>query len=137
MAGTFAFGAKLSKGTTTPVYIGDLTSIGSPKLTQAAIDVTTHDSADGYREYVGGLKDAGEIAIQGNHDGKDAGQQALPTALAAGTVDDYTIEFPTGDKWQFKALVTEYQMGAATTDGHLTFSATLKISGKPTFTAAV
>lgn len=137
MAGKTGFHTTLSKGTGTPLLIGSLTSIGSPHLTQAVIEVTTHDSPDGYREYIGGLKDAGEVAITGNHDGDDVGQQALPAALGAGTVDDYTITFPDGEKWAFKALVTDYQMGAAASDNNpITFSATLKITGKPTFTPA-
>ena len=56
------------------ITIGNLTSIGEVGADADEIDVTTLDSTGGYREYISGFKDAGEIALSGyfvagkNHD---------------------------------------------------------------------
>lgn len=58
----------------TNLVIGNLTSIGEVGADADEIDVTTLDSTGGYREYIPGFKDAGEIALSGyfvagkNHD---------------------------------------------------------------------
>ena len=57
---TRSLGTKLTKGS---VDISGLTSIGGIEITAETIDVTTLDSDGGYREFIGGFKDAGEVPI--------------------------------------------------------------------------
>ena len=83
-----AFGTKLKKGTTA---IAELTSIGAVGVTREMIDATSHDSADGYKEYIPGLIDTAELPIEGILNKGDAGQTALLTDLEAGTLGNYTI----------------------------------------------
>ncbi len=132
-----ALGTKISKGTTTPVEIGGLTSIGGIEITADTIDVTTLDSDGGYREFIGSFKDAGEVAIEGFFEPDTAsGQIALQTSLDAGTAEDYKITFPTtpAAEWAFEGVVTGFKVGDVEVDGTIGFSATIKVSGKPVLT---
>lgn len=127
-----AFGVTLSRNSN---VIAELTSIGSPKLSLETADVTSHQSSDSYREYIGTLLDGGEVAIEGNFISSDTdGQIGLITDMEAKTVQSFVITFPTAitATWTFTALVTAFEIGDMAVDGTLTFSATLKISGKPT-----
>ena len=130
-----ALGTKLKIGTNA---VAGLTSIGGLEVSADTIDVTTLDSVDGYREYIGGLKDAGEVAISGFFDQTDTtGQQALLTALESGAETAMSIVFPEaiGYTWSFNAIVTKFATGAELEDA-VTFESTLKVSGKPTLAAS-
>lgn len=134
---TRALGTTLKKGTTTPVTIGGLTAINGIEITAETIDVTTLASSGGYREFIGGFKDGGEVAIEGYFDPATASNQAdLQNDLDDGLVDDYTIDFPTTPvaKWGFKGVVTGFKVGDAQLDGTIAFATTIKVSGKPTLT---
>jgi predicted secreted protein len=132
--------AKAAYGTTISIdatAIAELTNIGGVDISMDTIDVTSHDSANAYREFIGGLVDAGEVPVEGNFYPGDAGQVALLTALNARTASAFVITFPAsvGASWSFNALVTGFKAADAPVDGQLPFSANLKISGKPTLTA--
>jgi len=132
MAGAFAQGTVLTVGSA----VAELTNISGPSISADTIDVTTHDSADGFREYVGGLRDGGEISIEGNL--VDATESnILISLLEAGTVTaDATIDLPTSTAmtFTFDCIVTAYET-TAPHDGKLGFSATLKVTGKPVLAA--
>ncbi|MCE5226705.1 MAG: phage tail tube protein [Porphyromonadaceae bacterium] len=137
---TRALGTTLTKGTTTPVTIGSLTSINGIEITADTIDVTTLDSTGGYKEYIGGFKDAGEVSAEGYFDSSaGANQVDLQSDLDDGLVDDYTINFPTTPtaKWTFKGIVTNFKVGDAEMDGTISFSVTIKVSGKPTLATTI
>jgi len=123
-----AYGTTLKKG---EVAIAELTNIGGPRLSADTIDVTSHDSADGYREFVSGLKDGGEVSIEGNFIPGNAGQAALVTDLDDGSADEYTITLPAvmATTWTFKAIVTAFECSEPY-DNKASFTATLKICGK-------
>ena len=114
MGATRALGTKLSKGTTTPADIAGLTSIGGIEITADTIDVTPLDSDGGYREFIGGFKDGGEVPIEGffNPD-TESGQVAFQDSLDSGLAEDYKITFPTTPKaeWAFKGVVTGFKVG--------------------------
>lgn len=127
-----AFGAVLARNGTT---IAELTKIGPPKLKLDTAEVTNHQSSNSYREYIGTLLDAGEVSIEGNFIiGDTNGQIGLITDMEAKTVQSFVLTFPTAitATWTFTALVTAFEIGDMNHDGTLTFTATLKISGKPT-----
>ena len=130
---TRALGTKLMKDTQA---IGGLTSIGGIEITADEIDVTTLDSDGGYRKFIGGFKDAGEVPIEGFFDSENEGQLAMQTSLDDGLAEDYKITFPTkpAAEWAFKAVVTGFKVGDVDVDGSITFGATLRVSGKPTLT---
>ena len=72
-----ALGTKLLIGETTPVEVAGLTSIGGLELSADTIDVTTLAS-DGYREFIGSLKDGGEVSLEGYFEPEEGkGQKEL------------------------------------------------------------
>lgn len=123
-------GTRIKIGTT---YIAGLTSIDAPPRSADTLDTTTLDSAGGYRTFIGGFKDGGEITISGYFESGDLGQIALNAAFEAGSLQDYEITFPAemSASWTFKGVVTAYQAGSASLEDLLAFEATIKISGQP------
>lgn len=124
-----ALGTRLKKGST---YIGGLTEINGVDMSADTIDVTTLDSNGGYREYLAGFKDAGEVGISGFFDPGNLGQAAVIAAFNSGDDDTYTIEFPAamGATWVFTGVVTKITTGAAIEDP-ISFEATIKVSSQP------
>ena len=123
------FGTTLSRAGST---VAELTNIGSPKLSAGEIDVTTHQSADGYKEYIQGLREGGDVPIEGNFINSDTnGQIGLLNDFNAGTVQDFVITFPDGTTWTFKAFVKSFELDDAPVEGKMGFKSSLKVTGKP------
>ena len=130
-----ALGTKLQIGKETPVTVARVSSIGGLELSADTIDVTTLESSGGYREFIAGFKDAGEVAIDGYFVptiGK--GQKELYELYENGNEEDFTIQFPNDmAKWEFKGIVVGFSTSADLEDP-LAFSSSIKVSGKPTLT---
>jgi predicted secreted protein len=100
------------------------------------IDITNHDSADQYREYVMGLLDGGSINVTGNFLPATANQTALITDHYSRTSRTWIITCSdAGDATFTGAGVVESFRVTAPVNGKLGFEATISISGKPTFAA--
>ncbi len=131
-----ALGTKLYSGDeTSGTQIGGLTSIGGIELTADTMDETTLDSDGGYREFQGGFKDGGEVSLEGYFDpGKYTGQKEMYDRFEAGDASPFVIKFPgTMGKWSFNGVVTGYGTNESLED-LISFSVTIKVSGKPTLT---
>jgi predicted secreted protein len=115
--------------------VGELNSIGSPTMAAEAIDITTHESANSHREFLQGLIDAGAVALAGNFKYTDTnGQLAMLTDFQARTSRTVVITFPGSiATWSFTGFLTKWELGEASVDGAIPFSAEIKITGKPTF----
>ncbi len=147
MSGVDGFGTSLSRGdgaVTTEVFeaIGNLTKVTIPGFTRETYDVTAHDSADKWREWIGGLLDGGEASCEFNYDPTITlnGATVYVTLVADAENPDpvnYEIALPDGSKFEAALLITKYDDIDAPFDGKVTGSITFKMSGKPTFTAAV
>ena len=59
------------------VTVGLLRSVSEIRLDSAVIDVTPLDAAGGFRQYVQGFRDAGEITLEGFLDKDQTGQTTL------------------------------------------------------------
>lgn len=129
-AATAAFGTILTRN---GKPIAELTNIGDIELSQEFIDVTTHDSTGGYREFVAAkIREAGEVVVEGNFLASDTdGQIGLKDDLEEGTVQNFVITFPEGTSWTFTAVVSKFSISSPL-EKQMGFSATLKIAGKPT-----
>jgi predicted secreted protein len=112
----------------TAVTIGKLTSIGETSETVDELDVTTLDSTGGYREFVAGFKDGGEVAISGYYT-SDAGQKALRDAFKNNETGKFEVTFPDGSGYSFNGFVKGVSRGPAEVDGAVGFGATLRVSG--------
>ena len=111
--------------------IAELDIIGGVNVTAKDINVTTHASPDGYEEYIQGLRDGGEVPIEGNLIASDAnGQVGLLTDFNAGTIQNFAMAFPDGTTWTFKAYVKAFSAEGPKED-KIRFKASLKVTGKP------
>lgn len=117
--------------------VGGLSSIDGVSVSSDEVEVTSLDNTDGYREYLQGFKDGGEVPLSGFLDGADDGQDELYTLLESGAVTAMSIVFPAaiGKTWSFNAFVKEFTTGVDV-DGAITFEVTLRVSGKPTLAAS-
>ncbi len=123
-------GTKLKRG---DEYVAKILNIDPPELSRDDIDVTSHDSPDGTREFIPGLKNGGEVAIEGHLIPTDDTQTGLLAAIDIDDPEAWTIEFPTVPKLyiNFQGYVKSFKVGDAPVDGAMTFSATIKVTGKP------
>ena len=129
-------GTVLKVGKSSPVVVAELTEIGGLELSADTIDVTSLDSEGGYREFISGFKDAGEVSLSGFFNpttGK--GQKELYHLFESGATSEFTIEFPvsTKTKWEFNGVVTGFSTSTGVEDP-VSFESTIKVSGKPTLT---
>lgn len=135
-------GAISSQGTTIKKSTGTayafLTSIDGLDIKANTIDTTALDTQGGYKTFVAGFKEVGDVALSGFFDFDSHG--AILTDLQAGTVAAYTIQFPArvgetkGASWTFSAVVVGFKTKAGV-DATISFDATLKVSGAPTLVA--
>lgn len=116
--------------------VGGLSSIGGVEVSSETTDVTALDNTTGYKEYLGGFKDGGEVPLEGFLDGDDQGQNAMYAAMEDQEEHTFAIVFPKaiGKSWKFQGIVTKFATSAAVGDA-VKFSASIKVSGKPTLAA--
>ena len=120
---TFSFDNKI---------IGGLRSIGEVGGTADEIDVTTLDATDGYKEYLQGFKDGGEIALSGYlQSGKNQGE--LDTAFTSGATKACAINFPSGGSVTFNGWVKSVKYGPAEVGQGIAFSASIRVTGAVTY----
>lgn len=137
MAGMDGFGVQLQRGDGAEpevfTAIADVTSLNPPGMSRETIDVTSHDSPDAWMEFLGGLKDPGEVSADINY-------QPSEHDVLVGDFEDkaprnYKIVFPDDDvdptTWSFKALLTGFEPEVPY-DDKASASLTFKVTGKPT-----
>ena len=136
MAATRAQGTtlKFTPADGTQVVVGKLTSVGEIAPEAEEVDITTLESTGGYREYMQGFRDSGELEITGFHDADDAGQTALLTAFASGASGSFEVKFPDDTAVTFSGFIKSHTIGSAEVDGAIGFGAMIRISGAVTVT---
>ncbi|MEU2799057.1 phage tail tube protein [Streptomyces sp. NPDC007117] len=140
MAGKDAFGTQLLRDTTGAgsfAVVANVSDLNGPSRARDAIEVTTHDSPNGYREFIKGLKDGGEVEATINFDPGDTTHQALDADFEEKDLRDYQLVILPGEAdehtWDFTALITAIG-DAYPTDNKIERTVTFKISGMPTLT---
>lgn len=117
------------------VDIAGIKNIGGPGLSLDTVDVTTHDSANGWEEVVGTVLRTGEITLDIVYDPADTTQYASAGGLIYRLENkQYTwfdLTFRSTYNWSFSGYVTGFEPGAPV-DGDLTASVKIKITGVPT-----
>ena len=136
MAATRAQGTtlKFTPAGGTQVVVSKLTSVGEIAPEAEEVDITTLESTGGYREYMQGFRDSGELEITGFHDADDAGQTALRTAFASGASGSFEVKFPDDTAVTFSGFIKSHTIGSAEVDGAIGFGAVIRISGAVTVT---
>jgi len=100
---------------------------------KSSIKVSSHDSPEGWHEYIAGMGDGGEISLEGNSIvGDTKGQIALHTDKQAGTKRYCYIVPPMSHAWAMEqyAIVTGFG-NSFPMDDKISLTGTLKVSGKP------
>lgn len=138
MTGMDGFGTALARGNgaaPTEVFtnIAGVTNISGPGITRETFETTGHDSPGGYREFVGGLKDAGEVSLDVNY--QPSVHDVFVEDLDDENPRNYNLVFPDGTEWAFPAIMTNFEVSAPF-DDKLTATVTFKVTGKPEITPA-
>lgn len=109
--------------------VGSLTSVGEITPDSEELDATTLDSPDGYREFLQGFKDSGELSLTGYHNTDAPGQATMRSLYETGALGYFWVTFPDGTTVAFSAYVKSHTTGAADVDGIVGFGCSLRISG--------
>ena len=121
---------RMNDTTQTWEAISRIMSIEGLDSTQDTVDVTTLDSEGGYREHIGGLRDAGTLS--------------LPMAFRKDTYTQMRADFEADDLVKYRMVLPDLSifefMGkvvglsvAVPLEDKVTATASIKISGKPDF----
>lgn len=109
--------------------ISEINSIEGPGKSRETIDVTRLEDEDGYRQYIGGLREPGTLTLNMNftRDGFDKFNEDFESE----DVQSYEMQFPdeANTTFVFNALVTELPVSIPIGD-KITMDVTLQISGK-------
>lgn len=121
--------------------IGQIADIAGPNMSASTIDVSAHDSTDQWREFLGGMRDAGEVPFdvnwdQANTDHKTAILQGVNAAGLGGATQTILITFAGTANHTFSCdgVITGWNLGLPLDDKQ-SASITIKFSGRPTFGA--
>ncbi len=136
-----AFGTLLKIGdAATPTEnftaVAEVVNITGPNLSMDPIEVTHQGSAGGWKEFIGGLLDGGEVTCDINYIPTETTQNAtagLINDMENKTVRNFKLVFSDigNSTWAFPALVTGFEPSAPVED-KLAVTVTLKVSGQPT-----
>lgn len=135
MAGVDAFGtvwAMDPAGGASYVDVAEVTEIGILDAKADTIDVSSHGSTGQWREFIGGMKDGGELKMSVNYD------PALHATIWANLgVDGVTHEITLTDSGAavvtFVGIITGLSLGAPM-DDKLAAEVSIKVSGAPVIT---
>lgn len=135
MAGVDAFGTTWSTSTdagVTWVTVASVTEVGVLDASAETIDTTAHDSANGWRTFIGGVKDGGELKMNINYD--PAVHGAIFALLGADGIEHKILLPDAGAATvEFDGIVTGFSAGAPF-DDKLSGEVTIKVSGAPVVT---
>lgn len=133
MAGIDAFGTTLERSdmASSPTFapIGNVSSFEGPNAEREAYDVTAHDSASGWREFIGGLKNGGEVTAEVHYD--PTVHDTIYGDFEDDTARDYRMSSPVGESWEFSAFLTGFEREMPV-DDKMTATLTWQVTGQPT-----
>ena len=136
----WAFGSQFKIGddgsTETFTKVAEIIDINGPGLSRDVIEVTSQDSTNGWKEFLPGLRDGGEINITANWDPDHATQDGTTGILSKFNDDElhnWQIITPSGAgvDIDFAAFVTAMNLSFPVAEKGI-LECTLKISGAVT-----
>lgn len=121
-----------STGILTPLC--EVISVSVPSYTANVIDVTNQSSPDNFKEYVIGVRDAGNLTITANYISSSSGHTSIiPTAFANGSKLHWGIVLggtSSMNCWYGYGYITAYSLKSPL-DEAVTFDVGIKVTGKP------
>lgn len=114
--------------------VAEINTISGPNITRDVIDVTSLDSTDGWREFIAGFRDGGEVTLELNF--TIAGYDKFLDYLQLDESNNYQCVLPdtTNTTLGYAAIITNLGL-AVPTDSKVTQSVTLKVTGAVTLTS--
>ncbi len=113
------------------VNIPYASAIEMPGITFDTVDTTSNSSPNGFREFIAGLADGGEVTFTLNHHPEETTHAELWAAQQAREVIPFQVampQFDTDNLFDFDAFVTSLPVSSPI-DGAVTRAVTLKITG--------
>lgn len=110
----------------------EVVNITPPAFVRDVVDATHMASPEKWREFVGGLRDPGEVSITMNFIPGGPGQDAVLAGFTADAVGNYRVSYPNGEVWNFAAWCVGFAPEDPL-DGKMAATARFKLSGKPLF----
>lgn len=109
--------------------VAEVSAIGGPSMSRETIDVTSFDSEDGYKEFIGGLRDAGSMSLTMNF--TRANYELMKDDFESDVKQNYKIVVPDTAETtlEFEGLVIELPLNFDVTD-KISMDVTIQISGK-------
>lgn len=109
--------------------IAEVVSIGGPNKSRETIDVTSLDSEDGYKEFIGSLRDGGSINLTMNY--RRDTYEIMNNDYESDVRQNYKIVLPDTDETtlEFEGLVTEVPLNVSM-DDKISVETVIKVSGK-------
>jgi len=123
------FGSDFLRGS---VSVGEVLSMDAPSLSRETKDATHMKSPNRYREFIGALRDGGEVTFEIQADPESSQYQALIADFNNDDPEAYSQVFPGGANWSFSGLVTGIDQPVPM-DDKITQNVTIKITGEPVF----
>ncbi len=114
--------------------VGIIRDLVPPNLTRQAEDSTDMESEERWSEFIGGMRDAGEVSFDITLDPASAETTAFMADLSDDDPGYYKIVFPDATEWGFSALMIGFD-GSVPVATKMTVNVTFKVSGKPGFIA--
>lgn len=114
--------------------LAEVKNISGPGMSRETIDVTSLASVSGWREFVSGFRDGGEVTLSMNM--TNATYDLLLQDFNADSPRNFKIVLPDDDQstFSFSALVTSLPLNVQPDDA-VTVDVTLKVSGATDFYA--
>src|SRR5690606_10865043 len=133
MAGLDAFGIALQRSDMAEpevfTAIATVTNVSGPETESETSAVTAHDSESGWREFIGRLKDGGEVSRELNYAPRD--HHVRMADYEDTEPRNYKLVFPQNlGEWALKLILTGFSQEAPV-DDKLSAEVTFKVSGKP------
>lgn len=109
--------------------VAQINSISGPGMSRETIDVTTLDSVGGYREFISGIRNPGQVQLGMNFTATT--YAAMKADFESDTMQNYKIELPDTAKTtlEFEGLVMEMPLSIEVAD-KISADVTIQISGK-------
>jgi predicted secreted protein len=133
----WAYGSILQLGNSDGTAFADVAEIlelGLPKRSRDAIEVTNHDSEDGYYEGIPGMRDGGEVPFKANYLPTNTTQDETTGLLFSFNSDNvaywrivvpaFNLTFP------FRGFLTAHEPDLPLKE-QAQLSGTIKVTGKP------
>lgn len=131
-------GSKFNRGTGVgPTYtsVAGILDIAPPGQKRKALDVTTLDQADNYKQVVGStLVENEPVELELLFDPDSTAQAALKGDMADPDPVPYQVELSNGDKYSFLGVVTAWKPSGKMDDLYKV-KVTVEVSGAVTFAA--